>query len=226
MIPSKTQCSAKRIACVLFDLDGTLLDTAPDLIHALNAVKQWDNETPLPAHQLRPLVSHGSLALLKFAFPQQSTSDLQRRQQYFFTQYAENIKIDTVLFAGMSQVLDELQQRQIPWGIVTNKPSALTHKLLAAMQLDHCVCSVICGDTLAVSKPDPLPLLTAAKECGVEPTRCLYIGDAERDIQAARAAQMPNLLARYGYIAADDDINRWQADHIIDSPLAILDYLV
>jgi 2-phosphoglycolate phosphatase len=226
MISSTTQCSSKHIACVLFDLDGTLLDTAPDLIHALNAVKRWENEAPLPAHQLRPLVSHGSLALLKFAFPQQSETDLQRRQQYFLKQYAENIKIDTALFAGMSQVLDELQQRQIPWGVVTNKPSDLTHKLLAAMQLDHSVCSVICGDTLAVSKPDPLPLITAAKECSVDPTRCLYIGDAERDIKAARAAQMPNLLARYGYIATDDDINTWQADHIIDSPLAILDFLV
>ena len=221
MNPSKTSISA-----VFFDLDGTLLDTAPDMVNALNYVLQYEDKAILPYEQVRNTVSHGSAALINLGFgTQQDIIDFTRRQTRFLDYYAENICVDTVLFTGMEKVLITLEQAGIYWGIVTNKPEFLTKPLLEALNLSSRACSVISGDSLPQRKPSPEPLYAAANQCGVLAQECIYVGDAQRDIEAANNAKMFSLLASYGYIDDNDKLETWQAEAIINTPEAILDYL-
>ena len=218
--------SRSTVSAVFFDLDGTLLDTAPDMVNALNYVLQYEHKTALPYEQVRNTVSHGSAALINLGFGvQQDIIDFTRRQTQFLDYYAENICVDTVLFAGMEQVLQHLEQAGICWGIVTNKPEFLTQPLLAALNLSARACSVISGDSLPQRKPHPEPLYAAANQCGVLAQECIYIGDAQRDIEAANNAEMFSILARYGYITNDEDLATWQANAIVSTPTMILDYL-
>jgi len=214
--------NSPEIACVLFDLDGTLLDTAPDLLNALNHVLASEGQNPMQLSQIRHLVSHGSKAVLDFAFGGQSEQDSQRRRQQFINHYAENIYVDTKLFTGMADLLDVLDKAAMPWGVVTNKPAFLTNPLMQKTGLDKRAASVISGDTLSVSKPDPLPLVTAAEQCGIAAEHCIYIGDAQRDIQAANAASMVSVFAAYGYLCEQDEPYTWQADYQIQQPLDVL----
>ena len=214
------------ISCMLFDLDGTLVDTAPDLVNALNAVLHQEGLTPYPLDQIRPTVSHGTVAMLNHAFGNsQPEIDFKRRQQVFLDYYLANICVQSQLFTGMSLLLNTLQTKGIPWGVVTNKPHYLTVPLMRALGLIEQASSIVSGDTLSVAKPHPEPLLLAAQQCGVNPTECLYIGDAQRDVIAGQRAGMRTVVAQYGYLSAADLVEDWQADFRIQTPLELLRFI-
>lgn len=202
---------------VLFDLDGTLLDTAPDMALALNLQREHHGLKPLPYSEIRPFVSHGALAMLKLGFGinSQSANYNNMRQQYLKL-YADNLAVNTQLFDGLDVFLKQLEDADIKWGVVTNKPEFLTKPLLNSLQLDQRTSSIISGDTITPRKPNPAPLFAACKESDIAPTQCIYIGDAERDITAGRASGMKTILAGWGYITPEDKIESWKADHIVD----------
>jgi phosphoglycolate phosphatase len=210
---------------VLFDLDGTLLDTAPDMALALNIQRELHEMPPLAYSEIRPYVSHGAIAMLKLGFDinTQDTNFNAMREQYLHI-YGENIAIKTRLFEGLSEFLVELEKRNIQWGVVTNKPEFLTKPLLNDLKLDQRACSIISGDTIKQKKPNPAPLFMACKEANLIPSQCLYVGDAERDIAAGRAAGMKTILANWGYITPEDNISQWQADAIIDKSQQLAEY--
>ena len=210
------------LAAVLLDLDGTLLDTAPDMARALNLQRAAHGLAALPLPTVRPHVSHGAAAVVRAGFPDVDAATFDRLRTEFLEIYARDLAVETRLFAGFDRVLEALDAQRIPWGIITNKSTALTEALLRALALRERAACVLCGDSLPVRKPDPLPLLVAARSIGIVPRRCLYLGDALRDAQAARAAGMVALGARFGYIGAHDDITDWPVDAWIDSPLELL----
>ncbi|MEO6078673.1 MAG: phosphoglycolate phosphatase [Steroidobacteraceae bacterium] len=210
---------------VLFDLDGTLLDTAPDLIRVLNQVRVEQGRTPLPYALARTQVSHGSSGLIRLGFPDLAGDELEALRLRLLDLYRAQLAIDTALFDGCETLLGALESRAMPWGIVTNKPGFLTTPLLATLGLDKRAGCVVSGDTLPQRKPHPAPLLLAASQLSLAPQQCLYVGDAERDVQSARAAGMPVLVARFGYLGPEDDPDSWQPDAHIDAPLQILDWL-
>lgn len=210
---------------VLFDLDGTLLDTAPDMAAAINALRAEHSLPPLPFASIRPFVSHGATALVRLGFPQAPEAEFDVLRERFLSLYRGCLAEETQLFAGMAELLATLEQARIPWGIVTNKPTWLTEPLLEALQLRERAAALVCGDTFAERKPHPRPLLHAASQLAVAAQSCIYVGDAERDVRAARAAQMRALVARFGYIGPTDRIEEWQADGCIDAPLEILNWL-
>jgi N-acetyl-D-muramate 6-phosphate phosphatase len=214
-----------EIRGVLFDLDGTLLDTAPDLIRVLNQVRVEQGREPLPYDLARTQVSHGSSGLIRLGFPDMDGEPLEQLRLRLLDLYSQQLSIDTAPFAGCEPLLTEIEARAMPWGIVTNKPGFLTAPLLASLGLDARAGCVVSGDTLPQRKPHPAPLLLAASQLALPPEQCLYIGDAERDVQSARAAGMPVLVARYGYLGPADDPDGWNADALIDAPLEILDWL-
>ena len=211
---------------VLFDLDGTLLDTAPDMASALNRVRAEDGLDPLPFEAIRPLASHGSLAMTRLGFDFPDTSaEFERRRQRLLDVYSEHVADATRLFPGMAEVLDQIERSERPWGIVTNKPGWLTAPLLDRLALSDRAACVISGDSTERSKPHPDPLLIAARQLRTDPSSCLYIGDAERDVEAAVAARMPVLIATYGYIAPDEDPLAWGGIGHVAAPQEILAWL-
>jgi len=214
------------IRTVLFDLDGTLVDTAPDLAFALNGTLIESGRTALPFDAIRPVVSHGGSALLRLAYGESlEAAAFARVRDRFLALYRENLARESRLFAGMESLLATLEARGLTWGVVTNKPSWLTEPLLDALALRERAASVVSGDTLAQSKPHPAPLLHACREAGSEPAACLYIGDAERDIEAGRRAGMRTLVAAFGYLGAGDDPEAWGADGVIAEPGEVLTWL-
>lgn len=214
------------IKAVILDLDGTLLDTAPDLGAALNIQLAKHNYPDVPFEQIRPLASHGSKALVKLGFNiDEQHPDFASLRQEYLNIYSEHSCNLTTLFPGMTDVLAYLQNKQIPWGIVTNKPGWLTMPILKKLALIDKTNCVVCGDTLSVTKPDPAPLLYACELLHCKPSECIYIGDAEFDIVAGHRAGIKTILAGYGYITEKDKIHEWQTDAIINSPTEILNYL-
>jgi N-acetyl-D-muramate 6-phosphate phosphatase len=214
-----------RAFALLLDLDGTLLDTAPDMGGALNRLRREEGLAPLPYETIRPNVSHGAARLVNLGFPEATGAMFERLRRRFLDLYAENIAAETRLFDGLDAVLGEADRRGLPWGVVTNKPAWLTDPLLRQLELDRRAACVVSGDTLTERKPHPMPLLHAAEVVGMKPAHCVYVGDAERDIQAGRAAGMTTLIAAYGYIDRDDDIGRWQANGIVEQPGELLEWL-
>jgi N-acetyl-D-muramate 6-phosphate phosphatase len=215
----------RRHEALLLDLDGTLLDTAPDMGGALNLLRAEHGLEPLPAARIRPVVSHGAVRLVALGFPEASGAEFERLRLRFLDLYAGRLAEGTRLFPGFESVLDVLEARDTPWGIVTNKPGWLTGPLLESLGLGRRAACAVSGDTLAERKPHPLPLLHAAGLIGVAAERCVYVGDAERDIQAGRAAGMTTVVAAYGYLSAEDDPSRWQPDGIVGSPDELLSWL-
>ena len=210
---------------VLFDLDGTLIDTAPDMGGALNNLLIEENLPPLPLAAIRPYVSQGGLVLTRLGFAGQvAEAEIEALRQRFLQHYRAIIADDSRLFDGLDRVLDELEARSIPWGVVTNKPEWLTHPLLEKLGLASRSAVVIGGDTLAQRKPHPQPLLEAAQRIGVDRRQCIYVGDDERDIVAGRAAGMKTLVAAYGYIEDAAAIADWCADGVIDHPTDLLSH--
>jgi len=211
---------------LLFDLDGTLLDTAPDLAYALNSVLIAHQRAPLPLATIRPIASHGSKGLLKIGFNlDDQDPQFERLKQQLLAVYSDNIAKNTRLFIGITELITYLANNDIRWGIVTNKPGWLTEPLLEEVRFPHPPHCIVSGDTVARAKPYPDPLLHACRILGCPPTDCIYIGDAQRDIQAGKAAGMKTLIASYGYIAADDKPMEWLADGAVNSPLEIIDWL-
>lgn len=211
---------------VLFDLDGTLVDTAPDLGFALNELRQQRGLAPLSDAVIRPQASHGARGLLRLGFDvTPEDADFQTLRQAFLDIYEANIVRDSCLFPGMADVLSQLEGAGIRWGVVTNKPERYTVPLLRGLELIERAACVVSGDTCPQPKPHPAPMLHACHLAGAEAGECLYVGDAERDVEAARAAGMPTLIARYGYISEQDRPEEWGALGFIDTPLGLLDWL-
>ena len=216
---------APALRAVLFDLDGTLLDTAPDMVGALNALLSERALTPLPYESVRTMVSHGAARVVKMGFPEVDPQQFEMLQRRFLEIYRGSLSRQTRLFAGMLEVLDTLDQWHIKSGIVTNKAAWLTDPLLEEMGLRARFACVVSGDSVAQRKPHPLPLLHAAMLANVTPGECVYVGDAERDVQAAHAAEMPALVANYGYLRSDEDSTAWGGDGYLNQPLDLLEWL-
>lgn len=197
---------------VLFDLDGTLLDSAPDFIATANAMRQARGLDEMPLEQLRPVVSKGSRAMLAAAFPQMAEIERHALVPEFLVVYEALIGQHARLFDGIETLLEALEQAGTTWGIVTNKPEYLARLILPQLGWEQRCAVLIGGDTLAERKPHPLPLQVAAQAIGIAPSACVYVGDDERDIVAARAAGMPSVAALWGYRLDGDDPSAWQAD--------------
>jgi len=217
---------ALRASGVLVDLDGTLADTAPDMAAAVNRLLVEEGDAPLSFDILRPLVSYGAPSLVTRAFGDDlGESEFERLRQRFLALYERNLCDDTRLFPEFDAVLDRLEALGVPWGVVTNKPGWLTEPLLGALRLSDRAGSIVSGDTLPQRKPHPAPLFMAAEEMGVAASACVYVGDAQRDIEAGRAAGMVTIAAAWGYIPAEENVHDWEADHVASSPGGILSYL-
>ncbi len=213
------------IEAVLFDLDGTLIDTAPDMGGALNNLLIEENYPALPLADIRPFVSQGGLVLTRLGFAGRVGEDeIEPLRQRFLGHYRAIVADNSRLFDGCEAVLDRLESRGISWGIVTNKPEWLTHPLLQQLDLAGRAGVVIGGDTLPRRKPDPLPLTVAAERLGVDCRRCLYLGDDQRDIVAGKAAGMKTMVAAWGYIEPTIDYSAWGADAEIDHPLDLIEH--
>ena len=214
-----------RIRTVLFDLDGTLADTAPDLAHALNALLAEEGKEALAYATVRPEVSHGATALVKLGFGVATGSEFDRLRKRFLELYTENLCTHTRLFDGIPPLLQALKHRGINWGIVTNKPAFLTDPLVAQLKPEPAPVCVVSGDTVPNRKPHPEPMLHACTAAGSRPEQCLYVGDAERDIQAGKHAGMQTLVALFGYINGHETPERWGADGLVRAPGDILDWV-
>lgn len=213
-------------AAVFFDLDGTLVDTAPDLGAALNAVLVEEGHSPLPLARTRPVTSQGVRGLLRIGFnisPEEpGYAGLAER---VLIHYEKNICVDSCLFPAVDEVLAHLEKQAISWGIVTNKHSRFTLPLVQALKLDTRAKAIISGDSAARAKPAPDTLLLAAQQAQVSPQDCLYIGDDLRDVLAGHAAGMKTLAIRWGYLGEDKPIEEWGADYIIATPEELLAWL-
>ncbi|MEY4624885.1 MAG: hypothetical protein RL061_410 [Pseudomonadota bacterium] len=204
---------------VFFDLDGTLADTAPDLVAAANQLRRARGLIELPYEELRPRASAGARGLIKGAFgydPDHPEFDTLRDE--FLNNYQNNICVKSQLFDGIDELLTQLENQQIAWGIVTNKIERFTNPLLKLMGIDERSQANISGDTTPFSKPHPAPILKAAEICGLSPVDCVYVGDDLRDIEAGKAAGMKTVAAAYGYCGCDEHITEWGADFIISHP--------
>jgi phosphoglycolate phosphatase len=211
---------------VLFDLDGTFADTAPDLGAALNHVRALHGKPALPFETIRPQASHGSRGLLKLGMgvePEDAGYDEMR--DAFLKHYEEHICDHTVLFPSMAALVAELERHEIPWGIVTNKPHRYTVPLMERLGYAKRAACLVSGDTCARAKPHPMPLLHAAELIGIEAERCLYLGDDLRDMEAAQAAGMTGIIAAYGYIDPQADLDKWPSSGSVPTPLALLRYI-
>ena len=211
---------------VLFDLDGTLLDTAPDLAFALNAVLASQGKSQLPFEVIRPLVSHGGNALISLGFniePEHPHFAVLRQQ--FLSIYEKNLTTRSSLFPGMEQLLAHLEQHDIPWGIVTNKPAWLTEPLMDELGMSQRAACIVSGDSAAQAKPHPAPLFYACQITGHDPAHCIYVGDHQRDIEAGNRAGMKTITALFGYIDEDEAPETWGADGMIEEPLGLINYL-
>ncbi len=214
------------VRAVLFDLDGTFADTAPDLASALNHVRGQRGLPPLPLETVRPQASHGARGLLKLGFGiEPDAPDFAALRESFLNYYNAHICVHTTLFAGMAQLVEALEQRSLPWGIVTNKPHRFTVPLMQALGYAHRAACLISGDTCAHSKPHPEPMLKACQIIGVSPAQCLYLGDDLRDMQAANASGMRGIIANYGYISDDASVKNWNAHGSVNKPTELLDLI-
>lgn len=213
------------LQAVLFDLDGTLLDTAPDMGGALNELRAEYDLAPLPLGAIRPWVSNGAAALVRFGFAETDPVKFETLRLRFLEIYASRLAHETQPFEGGAALLDALDADDIPWGIVTNKPAWLTDPLLEALALRARARVVVSGDTLPEKKPHPQPLLLAAGRIGRRPGACAYVGDAERDMVAARAAGMHGVLARFGYIDPEAAWAEWPHVAAIDALGELLPWL-
>jgi len=215
-----------RIRTVLFDLDGTLADTAPDLAFALNELRREQGLEAMPFEEIRPVVSHGGMALIRLGFQlEPEHPDFDPLRQRLLAIYKDNIAVHTRLFPGMDEVLQTLESEGRLWGVVTNKPGWLTEPLLEQMGLKQRAATIVSGDTLPQRKPHPAPMLYACEQTGSQAEECLYIGDAERDIEAGHAAGMCTVVAMFGYIGEQDRPEDWGADSLIQTPGEILQWL-
>ena len=211
---------------VLFDLDGTLIDSAPDLGAAADKMRIDRGLAPLPIERYRPMAGAGAPGMLGVAFgitPEAPEFDMLREE--FFVNYELRMLHHTRAFAGVAELVDTLCERGLRWGVVTNKSARFTEPLTRAMPLFASAGAIVSGDSTPHAKPHPGPLLEAARRLAIDPGACVYVGDDERDIVAGRAAGMQTVAATYGYMGAQADATRWLADAAIASPLELLQWL-
>lgn len=220
-----TASDSVRIQAVLFDLDGTLIDSAPDLAGACQDMRTERGLTPVAYELLRARVGSGARGMVAAGFessPGDPGYDALREE--FLRRYELRMMRDTHIFAGVAPMLAEVTQRGLPWGIVTNKVARYAEPIVSWLALHPG--TIVCGDTTPKAKPHPAPLLEAARRLGVPPANCIYVGDDMRDMQAGRAAAMGTVAAAWGYLGVDDPVSAWNADHVIEAPgdlIAILD---
>ncbi len=205
-------------SAVLFDLDGTLIDTAPDFIRCLNQLRQQHDLAPLPPEQIRRSVSNGAKAMVRVGFGlEPEHQDYPGKHSAFLDLYEAGVAVETTLFDGMEELLQALEARAIPWGIVTNKPARFAVPLIQALGLADRCAALVCPDHVAERKPHPESLFLACTLITADPARAIYVGDHERDIEAGRNAGMRTIAVRYGYIEDPESVDLWQADIIADT---------
>lgn len=207
-----------EVDAVLFDLDGTLVDTAPDMVAALTRLQAERGDAAVDYNLARSNVSNGAAGLIRVAFPDVDEATRDELHSRFLADYRQNISRGSRVFPGLEPLLEHIERSRRPWGVVTNKPRALTDALLEALALSRRMSCAISGDTLPERKPHPAPMLLACRLMNVAPDRVVYVGDAARDIEAGRAAGMITVAAGWGYITAGDDPAAWSADHVLESP--------
>ena len=218
--------AARAPSAVLFDLDGTLVDSAPDLAGAANDMRSERGLSRLPYAELRAMVGSGARGMVGIAFgvgPQDEQFTVLRDE--FLQRYEARITQETRVFPGIVSLVMRLRERNVPWGIVTNKVARFSEPLVRALQLDTQIATLVSGDSTPHSKPHPEPLFEAARRMGVNPAACWYVGDDLRDVQAGRAACMTTVAAAWGYLGSDDPIDTWGAHHVIQSPNELLNLL-
>jgi phosphoglycolate phosphatase len=223
---AESSALGRDLRAVLFDLDGTLIDSAPDLAAAANWLREMHGLQALPYDALRPMVGAGARGMVGVAFgvaPGDPRFEPLRDQ--FLARYAEVLLERTAVFDEMASLLQRLEARRMPWGVVTNKASRFTEPVLRGLGLDRRAAVVICGDTTPHAKPHPEPLLEAARRLGLDPATCAYVGDDARDILAGRAAGMPALAAGWGYLGQGSAVEEWGADAVLNSPAELLKWL-
>ena len=211
------------IDTILFDLDGTLVDTAPDLGHALNIQLKRHGKPTLSDAAIRPYASHGSRGLLGLGFgiSNADTNFIKMRDEYLSI-YDSVLTRSPVLLPGIAELLQAIEDKGLKWGIVTNKPRRFTQALIKSMGLDKRAACIVSGDDAPLPKPSPATLLLACERIGVKPSNCVYVGDAERDIQAGKAAGMQTVVALFGYIGVSDKPTDWGAEVMIKTPFELL----
>jgi phosphoglycolate phosphatase len=211
-----------RINTVLFDLDGTLIDTAPDMAAALDILCDEEQHMRSPYSEIRPIVSNGSVALVKLAFGDDADEQtLERLKKRYLEIYQDHLSVHSRLFDGMELLLQKLEKNGIKWGVVTNKPGWLTEPLMESLGLHQRAACIVSSDSTKNRKPHPEPMFYACRLTDAQPDECVYIGDARRDIEAGHNAGMKTVIAEYGYIAGSENTEDWQADHSIQSPSQI-----
>ncbi len=213
-------------ALVLFDLDGTLIDSAPDLAGAANAMRVARGLEALPVAALRPMVGAGARGMVRLAFGvHPGDADYEQLRCEFLERYERASLVHTAVFDSVRPVLAQLDGQRRRWGIVTNKAERFTHRIVEGLGLQQRAAVVVCGDTTPHSKPHPAPLLEAARRAGIPAAECVYVGDDARDIEAGRAAGMATLAAAWGYLGQGEPIEAWGADAVLPHPAALLHWL-
>lgn len=207
-----------NLSCVLFDLDGTLVDTAPDLIACLNKALTQHGFSTVSSAKIKPFISYGAAAMISMSIKDAEQHKQEQVLETMLECYQQNTAKHSTFFSGMNETLDTIESLGLKWGIVTNKRERFTNPLVTALNLNDRAACVISGDTTANSKPHPEPMLTACAQAEVKPEECVYIGDAAHDIDAGKNANMKTLAAIYGYLKPDDKPNTWGADSLIESP--------
>ena len=211
---------------IFFDLDGTLADTAPDLVAAANKLLLARNLNPMPYEVLRPRASAGARGLISGAFGiDPDHPEFITLRDEFFANYEKALLVDSVIFDGVDHLLSQLDQAKLPWGIVTNKSERFTNPLTNLMGLRQRAVSTVSGDTTPYSKPHPEPILHAARIANIDPSKSVYIGDDIRDIVAGKAAGMQTIAAAYGYCGCDEPPEAWGADYLVRHPLELLEII-
>lgn len=206
-----------QLAAVLFDLDGTLIDTAPDFAVVVNQLCQQHQRPPLEYKAIRATVSHGARALITRAFGlQEGEGEFESLKAQLLQLYSQHLAVKSQLFPGIDKLLQQLEQQAIPWGIVTNKPRLYAQPLLEGLQLSKRCAVLVCPDDVSRTKPDPEPMYLACRQLGCKPSSVIYLGDHRRDIEAGNNAGMATLAVNYGYIEDSDPTLLWQADYIVD----------
>jgi phosphoglycolate phosphatase len=216
----------ENVHAVLFDLDGTLVDSAPDLGAAVDKMRVDRGMTSMPLLHYRSMAGAGARGMIGLAFGwTPDHPDYEQLKEEFFVNYESALTARTVAFEGVATLIQHLEALRMPWGVVTNKSKRFTEPLTQAMPLFANAAVIISGDTTPHAKPHPAPLLEAAKRLGVDPARCVYVGDDERDIVAGHAANMKTVAATYGYLGVTADVQQWQAHAQIDAPLQLIPLL-
>jgi N-acetyl-D-muramate 6-phosphate phosphatase len=222
-----TRRTPTRFQAVLFDLDGTLLDTAPDFLTATNRLLAQKGMPLLPAESIRRLVTHGSVGIIKKVFElDEQHPDFEPFRQELLALYMDNLADQTHPFKGITELLSTLGQQQIPWGIVTNKPESYTLAILQQLPLSPAPATIICPDHVVKTKPDPESVLLACKQLGISPDKTVYIGDHQRDIEAGLRAGTTTIAAAYGYIDKNEDPALWGAHYTVNCATQLLELIL